>query len=128
MLRRRKRAVIDRSSADKIAIEWLDAWNQHRPDLVVSHFAEDVVVFSPLAERLRPGSGGVLRGKPEVLAYYVDGLAAVADLRFTLIEALVGVDQITIVYRNQSGVLVAETLTVGNDEKVTAVSVAYGTA
>jgi hypothetical protein len=120
--------VIDRGSADKIAIEWLEAWNQHRPDLVVVHFAEDVVVSSPVADRLRPGSGGVLHGKPEVLAYYVDGLAALPDLKFTLVETLIGVDQITIVYRNQSDVLVAETLTMGNGNAVTAVSVAYGTA
>ncbi len=123
-----ERVVIDRSAADKLAAEWLDAWNEHRADLVVTHFADDVVVSSPVAARLRPGSGGVLRGKPAVLAYYVDGLAAAPDLRFTLVEVLTGVDQITFVYRNQAGVLVAETLMVGDDDKVTAVSVAYGTA
>jgi hypothetical protein len=118
--------VIERTRAEAIANEWLEAWNAHRPDLVVAHFADDVVVASPLAERIRPGSGGVLRGKAEVLAYYDAGLAAVGDLRFTLVETLVGVDQVIIVYRNQRGVLVAETLMLRDDGTVGAVNVAYG--
>jgi SnoaL-like domain len=119
-------ALIERIRAAVIASEWLDAWNGHRPDLVVAHFADDVVVASPLAERIRPGSGGILRGKAEVLSYYDDGLAAVGDLRFTLVETLVGVDQVTIVYRDHRGVLAAETLTLRADGSVGAVSVAYG--
>jgi hypothetical protein len=118
--------LIERTRAEAIAREWLDAWNAHRPDLVVAHFADDVAVASPLAEQLRPGSAGVLRGKTEVLAYYNDGLAAVGDLRFTLIDTLVGVDQVTIVYRNHRGVLAAETLTVRDDGTVGTVTVSYG--
>ena len=118
--------MIERTRAEAIASEWLEAWNAHRPDLVVAHFADDVVVASPLADRLRPGSGGVLRGKTEVLAYYQDGLAAAGDLRFTLVETLVGVDQVTIVYRNHRGVLTAETLTLRDDGLVGAVTVSYG--
>ena len=119
--------MIERRRAEEVAKEWLDAWNQHRPDLVVAHFADDVVVASPVADRIRPRSGGTVRGKAEVLSYYVEGLAAVSDLRFTLVETLVGVDQIAVIYRNQRGVLVAETMTIGNNGEVSAVSVAYGT-
>jgi hypothetical protein len=118
--------LLERTQAETIASEWLDAWNGHDPDRVVAHFADDVVVASPVADRIVAGSGGVLRGKAEVLAYYRAGLAAVADLRFTLVETLVGVDQVTIVYRNQRGVLVAETLRLRDDGRVGAVSVAYG--
>ncbi len=118
--------MIERTRATAIGSEWLAAWNAHRPDRVVAHFADDVVVASPLAERVRPGSGGVLRGKAEVLEYYEAGLARNDDLQFTLIETLIGVDQLTIVYRNERGVLVAETLVLRDDGVVTAVSVAYG--
>jgi hypothetical protein len=118
--------MIERERADLIAAEWLAGWNGHSPEQVVAHFADDVVVSSPVADRLRPGSNGVLRGKADVLSYYVDGLAAVGDLRFTLVETLLGVDEITIVYRNQSDVLVAETLRFRDDGLVGTVSVAYG--
>jgi hypothetical protein len=118
--------MIDRSAALALAHEWLDAWNAHDPDCVVAHFADDVVVRSPVADQLRPGSGGVLRGKEAVLAYYRDGLAAVPDLHFTLVDVCVGVDDVTIVYRNQREALVAETLTLGDERTATEVRVSYG--
>jgi hypothetical protein len=61
-----------------------------------------------------------------VLAYYEEGLQLVPDLHFTLVEVLTGIDQVTIVYRNQAGTLVAETLTLGADGLVASVSVTYG--
>jgi len=62
-----------------------------------------------------------LRGKAAVLSYYEDGLRLLPDLRFTLVEVLTGVDQLTIVYRNQDDTLVAETLKLGDDGLVNAV-------
>jgi ketosteroid isomerase-like protein len=118
--------MIERSAALEIAQEWLDAWNAHDPDRVVAHFADDVVVCSPLVARLRPGSNGVLCGKAEALAYYRDGLTVVPDLRFTLVEVCVGVDDVTIVYRNQRDAVVTEALTLGADHTAVAVRVSYG--
>jgi ketosteroid isomerase-like protein len=118
--------VIERRDALELAQEWLDAWNAHDPERVVAHFADDVRVRSPLADRLRPGSNGVLRGKDSVLSYYRDGLAAVPDLRFTLVEVCVGVDEVTIVYRNQRDALVTEAFTLGEAKTATDVRVSYG--
>jgi hypothetical protein len=36
-----------------------------------------------------------------VLSYYRDGLAASPGLRFSLVEVCTGVEDVTIVYRNQ---------------------------
>jgi hypothetical protein len=118
--------VIERAQAVTAAQQWLDAWNAHDPERVVAHFADDVVISSPLAARLRPGSNGVLRGRDEVLSYYRDGLAAVPDLHFTLIEVCTGVDELTIVYRNHRDTVVTETLVAGADGRVREVRVGYG--
>ena len=119
-------AVIDAPIADRTAQQWLDAWNAHDARAVVAHFANDVTVASPLIEVRRPGSGGRLRGRDAVLAYYEEGLRLAPDLHFELVEVLCGVDQLTIVYRNQGGVMVAETLTLSADGTVVAVQVSYG--
>jgi ketosteroid isomerase-like protein len=103
---------IDPQTAAAIAQRWLDAFNAHRADLVVEHFADDVTARSPVIARLRPDSGGHLEGKPAVLSYYEDGLRAMPDLHFTLVEVLTGIGQLTILYRNQRDVLVAETLSI----------------
>ena len=93
---------------------------------MVAHFADDVEVSSPLIAQLRPGSEGRLRGTDAVLSYYRDGLAASAGLHFTLVDVCTGVDEVTIVYRNQRATVVAETLTLGPDGRAVAVRVAYG--
>lgn len=118
-------SVIDRDRAEQIAGEWLEAFNAHRADLVVGPFADDVTATSPMIARLRPGSEGHLVGKEAVLGFYQEGLWLV-PVHFTLVEVLCGVDQITIVYRNQGETLVAETFTFGVDDLVHAVNVTYG--
>ena len=118
--------MIDRTQALGVAQEWLDAWNAHDPQRVVAHFTDDVVVRSPLAAELRPGSNGTLRGKDEVLSYYRDGLAASAGLRFSLVEVCTGVDDITIVYCNHRNIFVTEALTFGEDGLANEVRVSYG--
>src|SRR6201995_2580916 len=118
--------MIDRETAFTAAAEWLDAWNTHDPVRVVAHFADDVVVRSPIAAQLRPGTGGVVHGKDEVLSYYRDGLAASPDLHFSLVDVCTGVDGFTVVYRNQRDTLVSEQLTVGDDGLASKVHVSYG--
>jgi ketosteroid isomerase-like protein len=117
--------MIDRERAEGLAREWLDAWNAHDPERVVAHFAADVTVSSPLLAQLRPPSTGVIHGKDEVLDYYREGLAAVGDLRFEMIEVCTGVAEVVIVYRNHRGVIVTESLEYAGDE-VRTVRVAYG--
>jgi hypothetical protein len=118
--------VVDHQTGKRIAREWLDAFNAHRADRVVEHFAADVTATSPRIVALRPGSDGTLRGRAEVLSYYEEGLRRAPELHFTLIEVLCGVNQVTIVYRNEVGAMVAETLTLGEDGDVHAVNLTYG--
>jgi len=118
--------MIDRAEAIAAAHEWIDSWNSHDPERVVAHFAADVTVRSPVAAQIRPGSNGILRGRDDVLSYYRDGLAASPGLRFTLVEVCVGVDEMTIVYRNHHDILVTETLVLGDDDLAREVRVSYG--
>ncbi|HEX3622440.1 MAG TPA: nuclear transport factor 2 family protein [Acidimicrobiales bacterium] len=118
--------MIDRAQAEAAAAEWIEAWNAHDPQRVVAHFRDDVVVYSPLAARLRPGSGGVLHGKDAVLSYYEDGLASSGDLRFSLVDVCTGVDGFTIVYRNHHDILVTEALTFDDTGLASEVRVSHG--
>jgi ketosteroid isomerase-like protein len=121
-------AVVDAGTARRIALQWLDAWNAHDAAAVVSHFDEDVTASSPLINVRRPGSGGRLRGRGAVLSYYEEGVRLAPDLHFELVDVLCGVDELTIVYRNQRQALVAETLSLAADGTVVAVHVSYGEA
>lgn len=90
------------------AERWIDAWNARDLDKVMSHYSPHVVFLSPLAGR-RTGSGRVV-GLQALRAYWGPALEAVPDLSFELEAALSGSECLTILYRNQHGGRVAETM------------------
>ncbi|KQV08177.1 nuclear transport factor 2 family protein [Leifsonia sp. Root112D2] len=89
---------------------WVKAWNAHDVEAVLSHFHDDVVFTSPVAAQLIEASRGTLRGKTELRHYWVEGLALIPDLHFTVENVYAGLDAIVINYRNQKGNLVNEVL------------------
>ena len=108
------------------AREWIEAWNAHDLERVLSHYAADVELSSPVAAERLPGSGGYIRGEAELRAYWEPALAANPDLHFDLEAVLTAVDGCTILYRNQRGQQVAESLFWNDAGLVTRAAVAYG--
>jgi ketosteroid isomerase-like protein len=49
--------------AHRFAGQWLQAWNSHDLEAVLSHFSDDVVFSSPTAAQLGAGRDGVVYGK-----------------------------------------------------------------
>ena len=94
----------------ELAREWIAAWNARDLDAVLRHYADDVQFTSPTAAAVVPASGGVVRGIEALRDYWSAALPQVPDLHFELVDVLTTVDGLTIVYRNQRGQLVAETL------------------
>ncbi|RHA42627.1 nuclear transport factor 2 family protein [Cellulomonas rhizosphaerae] len=92
------------------AAAWVDAWNAHDVEAVLAHFADDVVFTSPVAARVLPETGGVLRGKDALRTYWTLGLTLIPDLRFSVERVFVGIDVLVIAYRNQRGNAVDEVL------------------
>ena len=102
--------------AASFAAEWINAWNSHDLTRIVSHYASDIVFLSPIAEQ-RIGNGRVV-GMDALRDYWGLGLKANPDLKFELIEVLRGHECLTILYRNQRGQSVAETMEFGRDRKI----------
>jgi len=103
-------------AAQTFAAQWLDAWNRHDIEAILSHYADDIVFLSPLAHQ-RVGNGQVIG--IEVLRYYLSiGLAQQPKLRFELERVLIGYGVVTICYRNHRGQSVAETFEFNDSGKV----------
>ena len=82
--------------AHAFAQDWIDAWNSHDIERILSHYDEDVTLASPVA--LRPINGGVIRGKAALRDYFTRGLQAYPDLRFDLIDTFWGIETIVLYY------------------------------
>lgn len=101
--------MIDRVFAEAFAAEWIAAWNAHDLERILSHYADDFEMTSPLVVERMGEPSGRLGGKAAIRPYWGPALAK-GELRFTLEEVLVGVDALTILYRRETGQRVAETI------------------
>ena len=103
-------------AAEAFAANWLDAWNRHDINAILSHYADDVVFLSPVAEQ-RVGNGRVV-GRDALGRYWSAGLSQQPLLQFELEKVLTGFETITICYRNHRGQSVAETFEFNQSGKV----------
>src|SRR5437016_2836044 len=94
--------------AREFAREWIAAWNSHGLDAILSHYAEDVVLTSPVAARLLNDQSGAVRGKAALRSYFQRGLEAYPNLHFELLDVMCGLSSVVLCYVNQRGTKSAE--------------------
>jgi ketosteroid isomerase-like protein len=103
--------------AERFAKEWVEAWNAHDLDRVLSHYEDDFEMSSPVIVSMVGEPSGTLRGKPAIRAYWAKALKLLPNLRFELLTALAGVNSVTVYYKGHRG-LVAEVFHFGASGKV----------
>ena len=94
--------------ANEFAEHWIQAWNSHDIEAIISHYAEDVEYFSAFLTKLANNPLGTLRGKQAVKEYLAKGLAAFPDLNFVLSNVFFGVRSVVIQYRSVNNLNAAE--------------------
>jgi ketosteroid isomerase-like protein len=102
---------MDRQEIRAFVDRWIALWNARDVDGVLEHFADHVTFTSPTAAAVVEGSGGVVRGKDALRAYWAHAVSLTPELRFELVDTYVGIDTVVINYRNHRGLLVNEVLT-----------------
>jgi ketosteroid isomerase-like protein len=95
--------VITTDFAHTFAKHWVDAWNAHDLPGILSHYTDDFQMSSPYIAQIANEPSGTLKGKDRVAAYWSTALERMPTLRFELLQALVGVDSVTIYYRGVRG-------------------------
>ena len=109
--------MISRESAQNFAKEWIEAWNSHDLNRVLSHYADDFTMSSPYIAQIAGVASGTLTGKDAVRTYWAAALEKVPALRFELVRTLAGVDSVVIYYRGVRG-MAAEVFYFGKDNLV----------
>jgi ketosteroid isomerase-like protein len=110
--------MISINRAQQFAREWVDAWNSHDLDRILSHYADDFQMTSPYIVTMMNEPGGTISGKEKVRAYWAQALKRLPDLHFDLIEVLASVDSITIYYHAVLGKRAAEMLFFDGNGKI----------
>src|SRR5258707_6089425 len=86
--------MIDKSSAEHFATEWIAAWNSRSLDRVLAHYTHDFEFSSPFIIKVVGEPSGILRGKQAVRAYWAKALAGVPSHRLTLHSHHLGVQTV----------------------------------
>jgi hypothetical protein len=113
------RMKMDKAFAEHFAADWIDSWNAHDLDRVLSHYADDFEMSSPVIVQIAGEPSGTLRGKAAVGTYWRKALELVPDLHFELISVLAGVTSITLYYKGARGRMAAEVFHFGAQQRVT---------
>jgi len=92
--------MITSEFAKSFAAEWIESWNSHNLEEILSHYTDDFTIETPMAAKIVPETGGIVKGKDAVKAYWTIGLERIPNLKFELLDLLVGVDGLTIYYLN----------------------------
>jgi len=109
--------TLTKDFAARFAAEWIAAWNAHDLPRILSHYADDFTMSSPVIIQITGEPSGRLVGKDAVGAYWRTALERIPDLHFELVTTLVGVDSVTLYYEGPRG-LSAEVFHFDSDGKV----------
>ncbi|HUR95679.1 MAG TPA: nuclear transport factor 2 family protein [Gemmatimonadales bacterium] len=98
------------AEAQAFGQQWIAAWNTHDLDLILSHYADDVEVTSPLVESVLGPGRATVRGKERVREYWGKALARYPELHFRLYRAYAGPRSTVLHYQSVQGLVGAECL------------------
>ncbi len=108
---------MDKKFADEFATDWVESWNAHNLPRILSHYADDFEMSSPVISKIADEPSGTLKGKEKIGNYWAKALQLTPELHFNLLATLVGVNSITLYYEGARG-LSAEVFHFNQDGKV----------
>jgi hypothetical protein len=107
------------------ADEWLRAWNSHDLEAIMSPYAPEIVLTSPVAAKLLNDGSGTVTGEVALRNYFNRGLEAYPNLRFELLDVMCGFSSVILYYRNQNGTTTGEFMELDHNFKVIKVNANY---
>jgi len=103
--------------ANKFSLEWVEAWNEHDLDKIMTHYAEAFEMTSPVIKQIMNEPTGKIKGKKEIRAYWEKALKMNPNLHFEIIKSFSGANSVVIHYKGHRG-LSAETFFFNSEGKV----------
>ena len=116
--------MLNSHDANEFANHWVESWNSHDLEQILSHYTDDFEMSSPVIIGTMNEPSGKLKGKENIRVYWAKALAKYPDLHFEKLHVLAGVDSVTIIYNGVRG-LSAEVFHFNDQGKVYAAFAHY---
>ncbi|GJN62558.1 nuclear transport factor 2 family protein [Elizabethkingia anophelis] len=88
------------SKAQQFAKIWIEAWNSHDMNAILSHYSEDIEITTPMIKMALGEGDGSLKGKEAVADYWRRALDKMPDLHFELYDVTEGVGSVALYYKS----------------------------
>lgn len=110
---------------DKLAADWVTAWNQHDLESIMCHYADELEFYSPVIQQLQVNEQGLIKTKADLRSYFEKGLQKYPDLKFELMHVLAGVDSVVLFYKSINDSVSAEFMELNEEGKIMRVKAHY---
>ena len=97
------RVMMSSQTTNEFADHWIESWNSHDLDQILSHYTDDFEMSSPAIISIMNEPSGKLMGKEIIRIYWAKALSKYSDLHFEKLHVLTGVDSVTIIYNGVRG-------------------------
>lgn len=105
-------------NAQIFAKEWVESWNSHKLDDILSHYSNDIEITTPMIKLAGGIESGSLKGKEKVKEYWKRALDKIPDLYFELYEVTSGINSVALYYKSVMGKKAIEVMFFDEQEKV----------
>ena len=103
------------------ANEWIDSWNSHDLERILSHYADDFEITSPMIRAAAGIEADSLKGKVEISKYWETALSKIPDLKFELLDVTRGADSVALYYKSVMNKRCVEVMYLNSDNKISKV-------
>lgn len=102
----------------KFAKAWINSWNSHDLEDILSHYSDDIEVTTPMIKMAIGLESGTLKGKEAVANYWKKAMEKVPDLYFELYEATEGINSVALFYKSILNKKAIEVMFFNNEGKI----------
>ena len=85
-----------------IAIAWLDAFNAHNLDSLLTLYDDRAEHYSPKLKLHKPETNGLIKGKPSLRKWWEDAFNRLPNLHYNVINLMTDNGQVFIEYIRQT--------------------------
>ena len=110
--------MISQDNAQELADKWIESWNSHNIDNIISQYSDDVIFTSPFVAKLLGDESGTISGKKALKSLFTKALEEYPDLKFELHDVLIGVNSLTLLYKSVNELLAAAVITLDSEGKI----------
>lgn len=117
--------MITHEFAIRFATEWIESWNSHDINKIMSHYDNTIDFASPFIVILNKDPNGRINNKTALEDYFRKALDKFQDLHFELLHIYLGVNSIILQYKSVENKISCEFMEFNDDGKIIKVKAHY---